>query len=247
MQTEKFLYRDAKGTRYNESLISHWGQHSSQARLDMPEYLGSKQIPITVMQVTNTASGSAALGAVGGQSVTKDFDRYFRYACPEHGIIWLVATVRTNISYSSGIRKMYQRKDRFDFIWPEFKHIGSVPILKREKYMANVYDFPQIVNSVWGYTDYGQEIREGFNFNNGLFRPNATGSLAYLTYQESYSEIGDDGLPILSSPYIEQDPGIYSNTLIDQNGPQFYALFKLVCHDVIPLDPDSEPLMMDHF
>ena len=55
-QTELLLARDARGgTRYVESLLSHFGVHNGDARLQRSEYLGSRQIPLSVMQVTNQA------------------------------------------------------------------------------------------------------------------------------------------------------------------------------------------------
>lgn len=246
-QTELLLSRDARGgTRYVESLLSHFGVHNGDARLQRSEYLGSKQIPLQVMQVTNTAGTSNdPLGNVGGQSVTKDNGHYFSKAFTEHGIVFCVGCVRTNISYSSGIRKMYQRKDRFDFIWPEFKHIGDVPLYKKELYVSARVIEP---DAVFGYTPYGSELREGYNFNNGLFRPDADGSLCYLTYQWfSYlTEDGDVRIPFLSDNFIAQ-PDTIRNTLVDQEGPEFYALFDLYSEDVIPLDPTSDPGLMDHF
>ena len=246
-QTELLLSRDARGgTRYVESLLSHFGVHNGDARLQRSEYLGSRQIPLSVMQVTNQSqSVSTPLGNVGGQSITKDNAHYFTYSATEHGILWIVACVRTNLSYSSGVRKIYQRFGRFDHIWPEFKHIGDVPLLTKE--LDTYYSFngsTPMPDKVFGYTPYGSELREGYNFNNGLFRAKATGSLAYLTYQEEY---GTDSYPELSSEWIEQPDAPIRRTLVDQSGPEFYALFDLYMEDTIPLDPTSDPGLMDHF
>ena len=127
-QTELLLARDARsGTRYTESILSHFKVHNGDARLQRSEYLGSKSIPLNIQQVTNTAqAGDNALGNVGGQSVTKDNSFYFSKGLSEWGIVLGLAVVRTNLSYSSGIHKQYQRKGRFDFIWPEFKHVLKV-------------------------------------------------------------------------------------------------------------------------
>ena len=241
-QTELLLARDARGgTRYVESLLSHFGVHNGDARLQRSEYLGSKQIPLQMSQVTNTAgTAGSPLGNVGGQSVTRDNSFYFSKGFTEHGIVLGVACVRTNLSYSSGIRKQYQRFTRFDHIWPEFKHIGDVPLYTRE--LSQDINLDGNGDDVFGYTPYGSELREGYNYNNGLFRPSASGSLSYLTYQESY----EDGVPFLGSLYIEQ-PDVVSDTLTVQTGPQYYALFQIHEERIIPLDPTSDPGLMDHF
>lgn len=243
-QTELLLARDAHGgTRYTESILSHFKVHNGDARLQRAEYLGSRSIPLNITQVTNTAEGAtSALGNVGGQSVTKDNSFYFSKSFSEWGVVLGVACVRTNLSYSSGVRKMYQRKTRFEHIWPEFKHVGDVPLLTRELEI-NV-NLLGDADHVFGYVPYGSELRTGYNYNNGLFRHKANGSLDYLTYQESYDE---DSYPVLSSEWIEQPTDVVSNTLIAQTGPQFYALFQITEDLVIPLDPTSDPGLMDHF
>lgn len=247
-QTELLLARDARGgTRFTESIMSHFKVHNGDARLQRSEYLGSRSIPLNVQQVTNMSqAGDNALGNVGGQSVTKDSHFYFNQSFGEWGIVLGLATVRTAISRSSGIRKIYQRKGRFDHIWPEFKHIGDVPLLTREVEVSQQFfqDPGHSVDKVFGYTPYGSEFRTGVNLNTGLFRAKADGSLSYLTYQESFPS---DDMPVLSSDYIQTDPSIVSQTLVDQNGPQYYALFHITEDLVIPLDPTSDPGLMDHF
>lgn len=248
-QTELLLSRDARGgTRYVESLLSHFGVHNGDARLQRSEYLGSRQIPLSMMQITNTSqAGDGVLGNVGAQSVTKDNAHYFTYSATEHGILWVVGCIRTNLSYSSGVRKIYQRFGRFDHIWPEFKHIGDVPLYTKEidtQYLFTGDEMTEFADAVFGYTPYGSELREGYNFNNGLFRVKADGSLAYLTYQEEYDP--DEPL-ILSDEWIQQPDQAITRTLADQNGPQFYALFDIYMEDTIPLDPTSDPGLMDHF
>lgn len=248
-QTELLLARDARGgTRYVESLLAHFGVHNGDARLQRSEYLGSKHIPLNVTQVTNTAgTATNPLGNVGGQSVTKDNALYFSKGFTEHGIVLGLAVVRTNISYSSGIRKQYQRFTRFEHIWPEFKHVGDVPLYTKELALTSDLGSALKNDTVFGYTPYGSELREGYNYNNGLFRAKADGSLSYLTYQEDFSRDLNLDTPVLSSAYIEQPVEIVSNTLVSQTGPQFYALFNIHEERIIPLDPTSDPGLMDHF
>lgn len=247
-QTELLLARDARGgTRFTESILSHFHVHNGDARLQRSEYLGSRSIPLNVQQVTNMSqAGDNALGNVGGQSVTKDSHFYFNHSFGEWGIVLGLACVRTAISRSSGIRKIYQRRGRFDHIWPEFKHVGDVPLLTREVEVSQVFfQDPGInIDKVFGYTPYGSEFRTGANLNTGLFRAKAEDNYSYLTYQESFAA---DDMPVLSAEYIETDPNIVSNTLIEQKGPQYYGLFHITEDLVIPLDPTSDPGFMDHF
>lgn len=245
-QTELLLQKDAHGgTRYTESILSHFCVHNGDARLQRSEYLGSRSIPLNVQQITNMSQAdNNALGNVGGQSVTKDSSFYFSTACTEWCIVLGFAVVRTQLSYSSGVHKQYTRKGRFDFIWPEFKHIGDVQLYTREFCQNHELMVNGGSSVVFGYTPYGSELRSGMYFNSGLFRDQADGSLAYLTYQEQYY---NDDYPKLSAKWMEQSTEVVSNTLIDQVGPQFYALWNITEELVIPLDPTSDAGFMDHF
>ena len=247
-QTEKLLARDARGgTRFCESILSHFAVHNGDARLQRSEYLGSVQVPLQVQQVTNTAQGEgSALGNVGGQSVTKFNNHIVNAAFSEWGILFGFGVVRTNISYSSGVRKIYQREGRFDHIWPEFKHIGDVALKTRELSTEFSFIFRENfdADTVFGYTPYASERREGYNYNNGLFRGQAKGNLSYLTYQEVYPT---DDIPVLSADWIKQPEKVVSNTLVDQEGPQYYALFDIQEVSIEPIDPTSDPGLMDHF
>jgi len=245
VQTEKLLSKDARGgTRFVESILSHFSVHNGDARLQRSEYLGSTQIQLQVQQITNTTqSDDASLGNVGGQSVTRFNNHVVNATFSEWGIVLGLAVVRTNISYSGGVAEMYQRRTRFEHLWPEFKHIGDVPLLTRRlEVAATLFDDP---DHVFGYTPYFSEKREGMNFNTGLFRYKANGNLAYLTYQERYDLV--DGLPSLSGDWIEQPTDIVSETLVSQTGPQYYALWEIEETAIEPLDPTSDPGLMDHF
>ena len=252
-QTELLLARDARGgTRYQESLLSHFGVHNGDARLQRSEYLGSMHIPLNIVQVTNTAQGDGVLGNVGGQMMTKGNFAYFKKAFTEHGIVMAIACVRYNLSYSTGVRKMYQRANRFDHIWPEFRHVGDVKLLTREIDYSMLHSFDIAPEEVYGYTPYGSELREGANLNNGFFRGQLGSSgFAYLTYQEIFGN-GSDAIassPTLSADYLKVSDIPMSNTMAMPESPvgQFYALFDLKSVDVIPLDPTSDPGLMDHF
>ena len=56
-QTQRLYERDARsGTRYIETIKGHFGVESADARMQRPEYLGGKRLPINVDQVVQTSS-----------------------------------------------------------------------------------------------------------------------------------------------------------------------------------------------
>lgn len=73
---QRLYERDALGgTRYTEMLRAHFGVTSSDARLQRPEYLGGKRVPINITQViqqsaTNDTSPQEQQQHIHLQSIT---------------------------------------------------------------------------------------------------------------------------------------------------------------------------------
>ena len=62
-QLQKVYERDARGgTRYIEIIRSHFGVISPDARLQRPEYLGSRSVPIIVNPIAQTSESGAEIG-----------------------------------------------------------------------------------------------------------------------------------------------------------------------------------------
>ena len=84
------MERNARsGGRYIEQILSHFGVHSSDARLQRAEYLGGGKLPVSISEVLQTSAtqtsspqGNMAGHAVAG-SVTPSFHSHFE----EHGFI----------------------------------------------------------------------------------------------------------------------------------------------------------------
>nr|WNN13499.1 MAG: major capsid protein [Microviridae sp.] len=134
---QKWLEAAARGGhRYIESMLSHFGVKSSDARLQRPEYLGGGKTTINigdVLQTSQTTQDSpqgqyAGIGAAAAN--IKQFKSYFE----EHGYIIGIVSVMPRADYFQGIPRMFLRSDKFDYFWPEFSHIGEQPIYNSELY-----------------------------------------------------------------------------------------------------------------
>lgn len=236
-KTQILLDKDANyGTRYEESVRSHFDLRLSNVRASKAEYLGWRRVGMNTYQITNTAeSESSALGNVGGQSTIVDAGaHFFSRAFPEHGIVLGLAVARTNFSVGSGIHPQYQEFDRFDEHWPEFNHIGRVPLYTKQL-DTNVISEGE-PDSVFGYVPYREYERTAYGLNSGKFRYRATGGYDFLTYQEKYD---DNDYPILSKDWITQGDEVVKDTLIDQNGTSFYGFIKFYEENTLLLDPTS--------
>lgn len=248
---QRLLERDARGgTRYREIIRAHFGVTSPDARMQIPEYLGGKRIPINVSQVlqTSESTSSSPLGETGAFSLTSDVDSMFTYSSTEHGYIIGVCCVRTNHTYQQGIEKMWSRKRRFDFYWPALANIGEQAILNREIYFSGTTDTD---SKPFGYQEAWAEYRYKPSRVSGYMRstidvdgtPASTGSLDVWHYADNYGST-----PTLSSGWIAETPDNIDRTLAVSSdvSHQFIADFAFKCRCARPMPVYSVPGLLDH-
>lgn len=240
-QLQRLYERDARGgTRYTEILRAHFGVTSPDARLQRPEYLGGKRVPINVNQVLQTSetTDNSPQANTAAFSLTTDRGSSFTKSFVEHGYLLGLACVRYDHSYQQGIERMWSRRQRFDFYWPVFAHLGEQPIKNKEIYaQGNEQD-----DESFGYQEAWAELRYKPNRISSAFRSNYQTSLDVWHYADYYK-----ALPTLGSTWIAENKGNIARTLAVQSEDQFIAdfYFKMKC--VRPLPIYSIPGLIDHF
>lgn len=178
-QVQTLLERDARGgTRYIELILSHFGVHSPDARLQRPEYLGGGSTRVNVHPIPSTVhtedapqANLAAFGTtVGRAGFTKSFT--------EHGVIIGLVSARADLTYQRGIERFWSRSTRYDFYWPALAHLGEQAVLNKE---LNFTGFNNGVNGsdegVFGYQERYAEYRYKPSRITGLFNSDAPSSL----------------------------------------------------------------------
>lgn len=244
-QVQRLLERDARGgTRYTEILKSHFQVTSPDSRLQRPEYLGGSSSPVNISAVAQT-SGSpsttgytdtpqghlAAFGTVG------DTFHGFTQSFTEHCVIIGLVNVRADLNYQQGIRRMFDRKTRFDFYWPALANIGEQAILNKEIYCQGTTDD----DLVWGYQERWAEYRYFPSIITGRLRSTAAQSLDVWHLAQEFTS-----LPALNSTFITENPPI-KRAIAVQTEPEFIfdSFFTLKC--ARPMPTYSVPGMIDHF
>ncbi|ALS03636.1 VP1 [Gokushovirus WZ-2015a] len=239
-QVQKLLEKDARGgTRYREILKNHFGVTTSDARMQIPEYLGGCKVPINVSQVVQTSASTDASpqGNTAAISVTPFSKSMFTKSFDEHGFIIGVATARTAQSYQQGIERMWSRKDRLDYYFPVLANIGEQAILNKEIYaQGNAKD-----DEAFGYQEAWADYRYKPNTICGRFRSNAQQSLDAWHYGQDY-----DKLPTLSTDWMQQSDTEMKRTLAVQTEPDFIANFRFNCKTVRVMPLYSIPGLIDH-
>ena len=242
-QIQKLYERDARGgTRYIELLKSHFGVTSPDARLQRPEYLGGRRIPINVNQIVQTSATETSgtpQGNVTGLSVTNDVHSDFTKSFVEHGFVIGVMVARYPHTYQQGLERMWSRKTRFDYYWPVFANIGEQAILNKEIYaQGNAAD-----DEVFGYQEAWADYRYKPSRVSGEMRSNAQTSLDIWHLADDYS-----ALPALSDSWIREDSATVDRVLAvsERVSNQFFAdiYVRNRCTRCMPLY--SVPGLIDH-
>lgn len=256
---QKFYERAARGgSRYIETIRSHFTVTSPDFRLQRSEYLGGKRVPINMNQVVQTdSSGKSSYwdpdeGAAGGwvtddktpqgnlaaYSATADTEEnMFTYSTTEHGIIMGLAVVRTNHSYQQGLDRMWSRKDIFSYYWPELASLGEQAILNKEIFLQGT----DKDNEAFGYQEAWYEYRYKPDIITGELRSNYAQSLDIWHYGDDYQT-----LPQLGSEWIDEPEENMARTLAVQNHDQFFGDFYFAPKYVLPMPLYSVPGLIDH-
>lgn len=246
---QRFYELDARGgTRYTEMLTAHFGVRAPDARLQRPEYIGGKRIPINIQQVLQTSSTDdvTPLGTTGAFSLTSDSSDSFTYSAVEHGLIIGCACIRTQQSYQYGISREWTRKDRTDYYFPSFAHIGEQGVLNQELYAQRIDDeeCARENEEVFGYQEAWAEYRQKLDIITGEMRSQYPQSLDFMHYAEKL-----DSLPVLGSNWIRQSQNVVDRTLAVPSSlsDQFHADFFFNYTSVRPIPLYSIPSLNPHF
>lgn len=246
-QTQRFQERLARsGSRYTELLRSMFGIYASDARLQRPEYLGGRRFPITQHQVAQTTendvSQSIGLGDTGAFVFAADVtDTLVRRSFSEHGMVYYLACVRTSQTYSQGVAPKFTRRNRFDYYFPAFAHIGEQPVYQQEIYAGGG---PTANKTVFGYKEPWVEYKYRENVVTADMRPQAAKSLAVWNYANDFKSA-----PTLSPNFVHETTANIDRTLqvSSAEADQFFADF---CFDFkaldLPMPPFNEPGLIDH-
>lgn len=209
---QRLLEADARGgTRYRELVKSHFGVDIGDSRVQVPEYLGGKHIPINISQVIQQSAAAnepTPLGNTGAFSKTVDGGNMFTKSFTEHGLLLGFASVRTEHTYQQGFPRFLSRRTRYDFYWPELANIGEQPIKLSEIYAQDDPDG----HLIFGYQEPWADYRYSPNRVSGAFRSSSPQSLDVWHYADDYAT-----RPFLSSAWVKETDANIARTLAVQD------------------------------
>ena len=245
-QIQKLLERDARGgTRYTEIIRAHFGVASPDARLQRPEYLGGGSTPINISPIAQTG-GTGASGTTTPQGNLAAFGTYmakghgFSQSFVEHGYVIGLVSVRADLTYQQGLRKLWSRSTRYDFYFPAFATLGEQAVLNKEIYC----DGSTNDSNVFGYQERWAEYRYNPSQITGLFKSTSSGTIDPWHYAQKFTS-----LPTLNDTFIKDTPPLARNLAVGSaaNGQQLLldAFFHISAARPMPMY--SVPGLIDHF
>lgn len=203
-QLQMLLEMDARGgTRYTEILRAHFGVISPDFRLQRPEYLGGSSTRVTISRVPQTMSSDNTtpqgnLAAFGTVENTRDG---YTKSFVEHGVIIGLMSVRADLTYQQGLRRMWFRRTRFDFYWPAFANLGEMAVLNKEIFLkgtaGGTWD-----TLVWGYQEAWADYRYVPSLITGQLRSDYAQSLDIWHLSQDLDS------PVLGDSFIQENPPI---------------------------------------
>ena len=156
---QRWLEKNARaGSRYVEQILSHFGVHTPDYRIDRPEYLGGNKSVIGMTEVLQTSeSNDSPQGNRAGVGFGASLNKSRRFYVQEHGwIIGLMSIIPQRNIYCDGIERKWMRSDKFDYYFPSFQYLGEQAIKKSELF---AYGLDPEHNTEFGYTPRYAEYR----------------------------------------------------------------------------------------
>jgi hypothetical protein len=218
---------------------------SPDARLQRPEYLGGGSTPVTINPIAQTSAtaagaGGTPLGNLAAMGTALAMGHGFTQSFTEHGIVLGLVSIRADLTYQQGMRRMWSRRTRYDFYFPVFAHLGEQAVLNKEIYTTGTSSD----DDVFGYQERWAEYRYLPAQITSLFRSTAAGTLDAWHLAQNFAT-----LPTLSSSFIEDTPPVDRVVAVgaEANGQQFIfdSFFDIRAARPMPLY--SVPGLIDHF
>lgn len=190
----------ARGYKYKDQLLSHFGVNVKFEQLNMPEFIGGISQDINSSTIVNqAASDNYKLGEFAGTlTAFGNGKNKVRKYCDEPGFIMAILSISPIPTYSQLLPKMFLKHHRLDYYFPEFGHIGLQPISLKEVVPLQVHKLqPDKKDETFGYQRSFYDYVQSTDEVHGSLR---TSLRNYLINRE-FADI-----PALSKQFIEISP-----------------------------------------
>ncbi len=246
-QIQRWLELNSRaGVRYTEFLKAHFGYAPLDEVLQRPEYIGGTKSEIVVSEVlqtsrtvddTETEKGSPQ-GNLAGHGLGAMSDFIATYTAKEFGYIVGIASWMPKASYQQGVNRMFSRRTKYDWYFPEFAHLSEQSLTKGEVYATGeeAHD-----NSIFGYQSAYAEMKYMPSINTSDMRD--TFSYWHLGRKFSADPSLNAGFLTTNTAY---SGGIRKDIFAVKNEPGLIVQFGNVIEAIRPMPVYGTPGFVDH-
>jgi len=217
------------GGRYNETVKSHFGVDTGDARVNRPELIGNLRQKMVISEVLSTAeTADAPIGQMAGHGISAKGSRKFTYTTKEHGWIIGVISVRPRTAYQQGFHRTMLRQDIFDYMHPNFQHIGDQEVPLKELYVDPTTSAE--LDETFCYQRRYAELMAMPSTVHGLFRaPADSGGLSYWHMGRIF-----ENTPLFNHEFLFASSAT-TRIFADEEGDHIWAWIINHVHAVRPL------------
>ena len=236
IQIQKILERaNRTGSRYTEYLRSFFSVSPKDSRLQRPEFIGARKVPVVINEVLQTSqtTDTSAQGTQAGHGISVASNYVGKYFAEEYGCLVGIVFCRPTPLYTQGVNRQWLKKSRYDFYLPQLCNLSEQGVYAGELYVDNTEDDTKI----WGFQGRWNEMRAGTSLACGAMRD----TYAYWNFSRHF-----DKRPELDSDFIECKPGESKKIYAVQSEPGIICQFATILDAVRPITAYPEPGRMDH-
>lgn len=236
IQIQKILERaNRTGSRYTEYLRSFFSVSPKDSRLQRPEFIGARKVPVVINEVLQTSqtTDSSAQGTQAGHGISVASNYVGKYFAEEYGCLVGIAFCRPTPLYTQGVNRQWFKKSRYDFYLPQLCNLSEQGIYAGELYVDNTDKDTEI----WGFQGRWNEMRAGTSLACGSMRD----TYAYWNFSRHF-----DSRPELDADFIECKPSESKKIYAVQSEPGIICQFATILDAVRPITAYPEPGRMDH-
>lgn len=236
IQIQKILERaNRTGSRYTEYLRSFFSVSPKDSRLQRPEFIGARKVPVVINEVLQTSqtTDTSAQGTQAGHGISVASNYVGKYFAEEYGCLVGIVFCRPTPLYTQGVNRQWFKKSRYDFYLPQLCNLSEQGIYAGELYVDNTEDDTKI----WGFQGRWNEMRAGTSLACGAMRD----AYAYWNFSRHF-----DSRPELDADFIECKPSESKKIYAVQSEPGIICQFATILDAVRPITAYPEPGRMDH-
>lgn len=234
---QQFLERDNRaGQLFGDIIEAHYSANFTDAKY-APSFIAGGRAPFVFSAIANTAADSGAtgseqsLGELGSIGTGSFEGASFTYRAEEPEIIMGMIMVDADLTYHQGLNRKFSYRTRYDFMWPEFAHIGDQALLLKELYYQNA----AADETAFGYSPRYEECRTGINRLSGEFRPD------YATPLDTWHLAQDfTTAPTLDNSFITSQPP-FDRVMVSSTPHNILADIHVEMYSTIPLPARGIP------